>query len=186
MPPSFGSNPAIAEKPNARPLWLLYACTCLVIAILIGADLTVSLNLRESTLRNNAANLHNISLALAEQAAQLAGVKIQISKDLAADLPHARALVYLTRSEGLGSGILLAMAYGVTVIASNVGGIPELIHDGENGILVSNDPAAVAGAFARIDPELGRAARATVIERFSEQRMVEATLAAYAGVLAHA
>ncbi len=68
MPPSFGSNPAIAEKPNARPLWLLYACTCLVIAILIGADLTVSLNLRESTLRNNAANLHNISLALAEQA----------------------------------------------------------------------------------------------------------------------
>jgi hypothetical protein len=125
-------------------------------------------------------------MALAEQAAQLAGVQIRISKDLAADLPHARALVYLTRSEGLGSAILLAMAYGATVIASDVGGIPELIRDGENGILVSNDPAAIAGAFARIDPALGRAARATVIERFSERRMVEATLAAYAGVAAHA
>jgi glycosyltransferase involved in cell wall biosynthesis len=119
---------------------------------------------------------------LALQAAELAGVKVQVSTDLAADLPRARALIYLTRSEGLGSGILLAMAYGVTVIASNVGGIPELIRDGENGILVPNEPQAVARALASAGPALGRAARATVIERFSEQRMVDATLAAYARV----
>ena len=53
------------------------------------------------------------------------------------DLPHARAMIYLTQSEGLGSGILLAMAHGVTVIASNTGGIPEMIENGVNGILVA-------------------------------------------------
>ena len=63
-------------------------------------------------------------LDLAVQAAKLAGVELVQSRDLPADLRRARVLLYLTRSEGLGSGILLAMALGVTVIASNVGGIP--------------------------------------------------------------
>jgi glycosyltransferase involved in cell wall biosynthesis len=125
-------------------------------------------------------------MALASEAARLAGVDIEMSSDLEADLPRARALIYLTHSEGLGSGILLGMAYGVTVIASRVGGIPELIHDGVNGILVSNEPEAVAAAFSRIDPTVGQAARATVKERFTEERMVEATLAAYKQVLTNA
>jgi hypothetical protein len=125
-------------------------------------------------------------MALAMLAADVAGVNAQVSTDLAADLPRARALIYLTRSEGLGSGILLAMAYGVTVIASDVGGIPELIRSGENGVLVPNDAAAISLALGWIDPALGRAARATVIERFSESRMVDATLSAYARVHAHA
>jgi hypothetical protein len=123
-------------------------------------------------------------MALAQQAAQRAGVKVEITKDLAADLPRAQALVYLTRSEGLGSGILLAMAHGVTVIASSVGGIPELICDGKNGILVRNETQEVANAFQRIDPALGSAARATVIERFTEERMVRDTLAAYKRMMA--
>lgn len=122
-------------------------------------------------------------MALAREAARLAGVKVEVTKDLERDLPRARALVYLTHSEGLGSGILLAMAYGVTVIASNVGGIPELIRDGENGILTNNDSEAVAAALRRIDPALGRAARDNVIERFTEERMIAATLAAYQRVL---
>lgn len=123
-------------------------------------------------------------MALALEAAKLAGIDLKISSDLEADLPRARALVYLTHSEGLGSGILLAMAHGVTVIASRVGGIPELIEDGVNGILVPNDPAVVAAAFRRIDPALGHAARARVIDRFTEDHMVNATLAAYEKVLA--
>jgi hypothetical protein len=122
-------------------------------------------------------------MSLAQEAARRAGVSIEITNNLGEDLPRARALVYLTRSEGLGSGILLAMAHGVTVIASDTGGIPELIRDGENGILVKNDPAQVANAFARIDPALGLAARATVIARFTEKHMIESTLAAYGKVL---
>ena len=125
-------------------------------------------------------------MALAQEAAKLTGTRIEMSADLEADLPRARALVYLTHSEGLGSGILLGMSYGVTVIASRVGGIPELIEDGVNGILVANEAPAVAAGFDRIDPVLGRKARATVIERFTEARMVETTLAAYQRVLAHA
>jgi len=61
-----------------------------------------------------------------------------------------------------------------------VGGIPELIEDGVNGMLVDNDPAEVAAALRRIDERpLGLAARATVRKRFTEERMIESTLAAY-------
>lgn len=118
-------------------------------------------------------------MALAEAAAARAGIVLRPSTDLAADLPHARALVYLSKSEGLGSGILLGMAHGVTVIASDTGGIPELINDGVNGLLVANEPDPVAAAFGRIDERFGRAARETVIAGFSEQQMIRSTIEAY-------
>lgn len=123
---------------------------------------------------------------LAEAAAGGVGLKLRRSSNLEADMPGAKALVYLSRCEGLGSGILLGMAHGLTVIASNVGGIPELIEDGVNGILVPNDEAAVAGAFARIDAALGQAARETVTARFTVEHMVRATADAYSRVLARA
>jgi hypothetical protein len=125
-------------------------------------------------------------MELTIEAAHLAGVPIRLSENLANDLPGARAFVYLTQSEGLGSGILLAMAHGVTVIASRIGGIPELIEDGVNGVLVDNNSEAVAAAFARIDPAAGAAARVTVGERFTETHMVEGTLQAYTKALSDA
>jgi glycosyltransferase involved in cell wall biosynthesis len=118
-------------------------------------------------------------MALAEEAAARTGVQVRRSTDLEADLPAARALVYLSKAEGLGSGILLGMAYGVTVIASNTGGIPELIQDGVNGLLVSNDPDSLAAAFDGIDAGIGRAARETVMRTFTVEHMVKATLDAY-------
>jgi hypothetical protein len=118
-------------------------------------------------------------LALAEAAAARVGIELRRSSDLASDLPNARALVYLSKSEGLGSGILLGMAHGVTVIASDTGGIPELIRDGVNGLLVPNETRAVAGAFEHIDSKLGHAARQTVIGGFTERHMIQSTLEAY-------
>lgn len=118
-------------------------------------------------------------MALAQEAAKRAGVPLICSKDLERDLAHSRALLYLTESEGLGSGILLAMAYGVTVIATSTGGIPELITDGVSGILVQNEPNSVANALRRVDPALGLAAREIVRDRFTVRHMVAATLEAY-------
>jgi hypothetical protein len=122
-------------------------------------------------------------MALAERAAAEAGVTLRRSENLEEDLPHARAMLYLSESEGLGSGILLAMAHGVAVIASRTGGIPELIEDGVNGILVANDATAVSQALRSLDParrrELGRKARETVQQRFTVSQMTAATLDSY-------
>lgn len=118
-------------------------------------------------------------MALAAEATRAAGVVLKISSDLPRDLPHARAMLYLTYAEGLGSGILLAMAHGVTVIASNVGGIPELIENGVHGILVANRINDIAEALSRVTPGMGTAARERVRQQFTETRMVEETIAAY-------
>lgn len=62
-------------------------------------------------------------------------------------------------SEGLGSSILEAMQAGVPVIASNAGGIPDLIDDGRNGLLINaSDVQALSAAIERLvtEPELGR------------------------------
>jgi glycosyltransferase involved in cell wall biosynthesis len=123
------------------------------------------------------------AMALAEQAAAIAGLPLIRSRNLEHDLPGARAMVYLTQSEGLGSGILLAMAYGVAVIASRTGGIPELIDDGLTGILVQNEKQSVADALRRLNPDLcltfGLAAREAVIKRFTVTHMLAATLDSY-------
>lgn len=118
-----------------------------------------------------------------------AGVAVRFSKDLLADLPQARALVYVSESEGLGSAALLALAHGVPVIASRVGGLPEIVLDGVTGILVDNDPAEIAAAVARLAADrelaarLGAAGRRMVEERFTIERTAAATLEAYRRVL---
>lgn len=57
----------------------------------------------------------------------------------------------LSRSEALGNVFLEAQAAGCAVIATRVGGIPEIVHDGVDGLLVpSNDPLQAAAALRRI------------------------------------
>ncbi len=127
--------------------------------------------------------------ALAEQAARLAGVELAASANLEADLPRASTLVYISHSEGLGSAALLAMAAGVPVIASRVGGLPEIVRDGETGLLVENNASAIAAAIRRLagDPALarrmGETARANVIANFTVDRMVHRTMEVYQQVL---
>jgi hypothetical protein len=126
---------------------------------------------------------------LAVEAASLAGVELKLSTDLERDLRDAAVFVYITHSEGLGSGALLAMSAGVPVVASDVGGLPEIIRHGENGLLVDNTPQAIAAAVRQLldDPafarRLGDAARRTVMERFTVDHMVRRTMEVYRQVL---
>ena len=62
--------------------------------------------------------IHEKGTALALEGARLAGVRGHLSTDLELDLKDAGLFVYITRSEGLGSGVLLAMSAGVPVVAS--------------------------------------------------------------------
>jgi glycosyltransferase involved in cell wall biosynthesis len=106
-------------------------------------------------------------------------------------LAAAEIFVLSTRSEGLPLSVLEAMAAGLPVIASNVGGIPELVADGVSGVLVPpGDPAALAEAIEALleNPalalELGAAGRRRVVENFDLEAVREAHLALYRRMLA--
>jgi sugar transferase (PEP-CTERM/EpsH1 system associated) len=92
-------------------------------------------------------------------------------------------------AEGMSNGILEAMATGLPVVATRVGGNPELVSDGESGFLVPpGDSRALAEAIGRYvrEPELARehgaAARRRVETEFSVAQMVDRYAALYAAV----
>jgi len=128
--------------------------------------------------------------ALALEATRRAGVDLILSRDLETDLSRAALFLYLTHSEGLGSAILLAMAAGVPVIASRVGGIPEIIQHQQNGWLSDNDPEPIAAAIRTLLADralaqrLGTAGRQTIAEKFTMRQMIQNTIHLYRQVLA--
>ena len=99
-------------------------------------------------------------------------------------------LLHPSSAEGLGTAVIDAMAIGVPPIAFRVGGLPELIQDGQSGILVpAGDTAAFAGAMDRLvsDADLRRTLAAAGPARaaeFAVDRMVRGTQAVYDAVLA--
>jgi glycosyltransferase involved in cell wall biosynthesis len=83
------------------------------------------------------------------------------------------------------------MAHGLPVVAIAKGGIPEVVEDGKNGVLLnSEDPEELASAIAKLHanrPEAGRlgtAARETIAARFSARHMVDRTQLLYEEVIA--
>jgi glycosyltransferase involved in cell wall biosynthesis len=88
-------------------------------------------------------------------------------------------------SEGLSNALLEAMASGLTVLASRVGGTPEAVEDGVSGLLFSAaDDAELKAKLARLlqEPDLapmGAAARETALERFSLEAIAKRYEALY-------
>jgi len=96
------------------------------------------------------------------------------SRDRERLLGEAALFVLPSYAEGLPMSLLEAMATGLPVVTTNVGGIPDVVSDGTEGILIEpGDVPALADAIIRIlaDPEfghcLGKRARERIISQFS-------------------
>jgi glycosyltransferase involved in cell wall biosynthesis len=95
-----------------------------------------------------------------------------------AELGRASVFCLPSHAEGLPMALLEAMATGKAVVASSVGGVPEVVRDGDNGLLVPpRDAAALATALARVLDDavlrarLAERARATVEGAYSTELM---------------
>jgi len=102
-------------------------------------------------------------------------------------LVHAFDVFALSsKTEGLPLVVPEAMAAELPIVATAVGGLPNVVDEGETGLLVPVDEAALAAALARLerDRDLARAmgvkARVVALARYSHERMVDAYLALYA------
>jgi hypothetical protein len=126
---------------------------------------------------------------LARKACERLGAEFILSDDLKRDIPRADIFVYLSESEGLGSAVLMAMAHRKAVVASRVGGLPELVIDQQSGLLVDNTTESVAAAIQRLagDSELAQRCIDTAFERvsnhFTDAIMVERTEDVYRSAL---
>jgi glycosyltransferase involved in cell wall biosynthesis len=91
--------------------------------------------------------------------------RVEWSRALTADevvraLDAATLLVLPSRSEGMGRVVVEAACRGRAVVGSRVGGIPDVVVDGETGVLVApGDPAALAAALSRVLIDHGLAER---------------------------
>jgi glycosyltransferase involved in cell wall biosynthesis len=111
-------------------------------------------------------------------------------EDLAREYNRAAVFVSPSLYEGFGLPAAEAQACGAPVIATHAGALPEVVAQGETGLLVPPaDPASLAAAIARVlddarlGARLGAAGVARIRERFTWSRTASRTLDLYAEVI---
>jgi len=118
-------------------------------------------------------------------------ILLGFQEDVAPFLHAMDVFVLPSRTEGLPITILEVMAAGKPVVATKVGGIPEVVRDGQTGLLVpSMDPSRLAEALIQLleapalAKAMGQAGRTHVESHFSMEREARQTSLVYAQVLA--
>lgn len=135
---------------------------------------------------------HEALLRQAEQAAISHAVHLLGHReDIDTCLAGFDSFVLPSLNEGMGRALIEAMAAGLPVIASRVGGIPALIEDGKNGLLVpAGDSSALADAIRKIGDdaawaaELGADAMETIDASYGVTTMVQSIESTYRKALA--
>lgn len=104
-------------------------------------------------------------------------------------LKRSDILVSASESESFGLVFAEAMSFGLPIVACRVGGIPEVVADGETGLLVeANDPKAFAAALLtlledrQLRTQMGEAGLQRVKDTFQLQETIEATFQSFARV----
>jgi len=132
--------------------------------------------------------------ALEAQARELDIAERVVFTGFRSDVPRLLALFDVfcmpSLSEGLCTSVLEALALGKPVVASAVGGLPEMVHDGETGLLVPpGDAKTLAEALVRLLRDrqlaaaLGQGGKRLVETEFTADAMVEGTLRVYREVM---
>ena len=178
LPRPWGENPPDDVPPDARVL--------LAVARLVpqkGLDVAVS---ALPLVRERHPEAALVVLGEGPDRDRLRGDGVHLLgrvPDVAAWLRRAALLVHPARWEGFGLALLEAMLAGVPIVATHVSSIPEIVVDGETGVLVPPDePRALADAIVRVLDEpaaLGANGLARARREFSVERMARATLAVY-------
>jgi glycosyltransferase involved in cell wall biosynthesis len=126
-------------------------------------------------------------IAVPGKTVELPGIPVHLTANLFDDLSTASVLLYVSEMEGLGSAAIAAMASGVPVVASGVGGLPEVIEHERTGLIVRDGDYARAVRRLLDNPgwaaEMGAAGREKAMREFSAEKMVESTHSAYNEIL---
>jgi glycosyltransferase involved in cell wall biosynthesis len=104
-------------------------------------------------------------------------------------LPELDIFLFTSKEEGLGTSVLDAMASGVPVVATRAGGIPEMVTNGQNGLLCGiQSPEELANAIIRVvqNDELRESIvrnGKTTAQKFSKEKTAAETMACYMDIL---
>ena len=125
-----------------------------------------------------------------EAAARVDFLGLVSRRELSTLRARARLTVVASRIEMFANVLLEAMAHASPVVATKVGGMPEMARAGEDALLAEPDAGALAAAIKSLLDHPDRAARIAesghkrVISEFAPERVADLTLAAYTEVLA--